>query len=212
VNAWIIGLLSERALKAEWLWRAEWNLGDWMGGRWGKAERRANGSVLNPAGERGICSLMKSNLSAMISMMKDQMWMMEEMWMPQRTDSKNGVFSLHLAAGSRSLSRSDCLMTTPMYFSHLLDTNHHSMPPHSPTKAKILAAKQILEIIEKRKETHKQTPWTQGSEIQRQLHFSTHILSIQRQQRPQTTNPSANVPLINTRMSYRSFRDRVVVD
>jgi hypothetical protein len=78
--------------------------------------------------------------------------------MPQRTDSKNGVFSLHLAAGSRSLSRSDCLtdclMTTPMYFSHLLDTNHHSMPPHSPTKAKILAAKQILEIIEKRKETH----------------------------------------------------------
>jgi hypothetical protein len=74
------------------------------------------------------------------------------------------------------------------------------MPPHSPTKAKILAATQI------------HTHWTQGSEIQHQLHFSTHILSIQRQQRPQTTNPSANVPLINTRMSYRSFRDRVVVD
>jgi hypothetical protein len=70
--------------------------------------------------------------------------------MPQRTDSKSGVFLLHLAAGSRSLSRSDCLIITPMYFSHLLDTNHHSMPPYSPPKAKILGAKQILEIIEKR--------------------------------------------------------------
>jgi hypothetical protein len=135
--------------------------------------------------------------------------------MPQRTDSKSGVFSLHLAAGSRSLSRSDCLtdclMTTPMYFSHLLDTNHHPMPPHSPTKAKILAAKQILEIIEKRNR-HKHIHWTQSSEIQRQVHSSTHILSIQRQHRPQTTKPSANVQRVNTRMSYRSFSDRVVVD
>lgn len=75
--------------------------------------------------------------------------------MPQRTDSKSGVFLLHLAAGSRSLSRSDCLMTTPMYFSHLLDTNHHSMPPHSPTKANILSANQFLELFEKKNRSAK---------------------------------------------------------